>query len=159
MKKIAGLGIVVVTQPSFIYYSGDRYLKTVSEDQREHLYPIGSMFGNGVRIGFGSDFPVSDPNPMLGIHAAVTRMTENGNRVLPDQGIRVLDALRFYTLGAAAAGFEEDIKGSITPGKLADLVLLSEDPCTIDAEHIRDIRVRITVLDGRVVWSDDAFSF
>jgi predicted amidohydrolase YtcJ len=157
-KRLAARGITVVTQPSFIYISGDRYLETVSGEQLEHLYPIGSMLNSGLQLGFGSDFPISDPNPMIGVYAAVTRMTEGKNRLLPQQSIRVTDALHMYTSGAAAAGFEESIKGSITPGKLADIVMLSEDPCRVDPGDIKDIRVLITLLGGRVVWSDNGFS-
>ncbi len=152
IKRLAGLGITVVTQPSFLSYSGDRYLKTVPGGQLEHLYAVGSMRRNNLQIGFSSDFPISDPNPLVGIHAAVTRKTEGGNSVLPGQGITVADALRMYTLGAAAAGFDNNSRGSITPGKLADLVMLSENPCAIDADDIKDIRVIMTVLDGRIVW-------
>lgn len=158
LRRLAALGITVVTQPSFIHYSGDRYLKTVSGDQLEHLYPIGSMLHNGLQVGFSSDFPISDPNPMIGIYSAVTRMTDGKDTVLPRQAIQVMDAIRMYTLGGAAAGFEEGIKGSIAPGKLADLVMLSEDPCGVHASTIKDIRVMMTVLDGRVVWSDDTLS-
>jgi predicted amidohydrolase YtcJ len=157
-KKIAELAITVVTQPSFIFHSGDRYLQTVSPDQLKYLYPIGSLFRNRIRVGFSSDFPITDPNPLAGICAAVTRMTENDARVLPQEGIPVSDALRMYTLGAAAAGFEETIKGSITPGKHADLVLLSENPCEVDAGSIKNIRIVLTMLGGCVVWSDDVFS-
>ena len=83
LRRIADLGMTVVTQPSFIYSSGDRYLKTVSRDQRAHLYAIGSMIGCGLRVGFSSDCPISDANPIVGIQAAVTRMTEEGNVLLP----------------------------------------------------------------------------
>ncbi|MBN1568591.1 MAG: amidohydrolase [Acidobacteria bacterium] len=158
MKRLAACGITVVTQPSFIYFSGDRYLKTVSGDQLEHLYPIGSMFNSGLNLAFGSDFPISDPNPMIGIYAAVTRMTEDKDAVLPKQRIPVADALHMYTLGAAAVGFEDGIKGSISPGKLADLVMLSEDPCRVDPSRIKDIKVLMTVLNGRIVWSDDGIA-
>jgi predicted amidohydrolase YtcJ len=157
-QKIAELGITVVTQPSFIFFSGDRYLKTVSSNQFNYLYPIGSLFRNKIRVGFSSDFPISDPNPLTGIYAAVTRMTEGNSKVLPQEGVPVLDALRMYTLDAAAAAFEETIKGSISPGKLADLVMLSENPCEVDAGSIKDIRVLMTMLDGRIVWSDDTLS-
>jgi predicted amidohydrolase YtcJ len=156
MKRLAASGIGIVTQPSFIYFSGDRYLKTVSDAQQEHLYPIGSMLKNGIAVGFGSDFPISDPNPLTGVYSAVTRMTEANNIVLPQQGISVSDALRMYTMEAAAAGFEEEIKGSIVPGKLADLVLLNEDPRRINARDIKNIRVLMTMLDGRVVYENDA---
>jgi predicted amidohydrolase YtcJ len=151
-RKLSNLGITVVTQPSFIYYSGDRYLETVADDQRKALYPVGSLRRSGLPIGFGSDFPISDPNPLVGICAAVTRMTESGRTLLPRQKIAVSDAIGMYTLGSAAAAFEEESKGSIRPGKVADLVMLSEDPYKIEAAHIKDIQVLMTILDGKVVW-------
>jgi predicted amidohydrolase YtcJ len=157
LRKIAGLGIAVVTQPSFIYFSGDRYLKTVAEDKRAHLYAIGSMLRQGLRVGFGSDFPIADPDPMTGIQAAVTRITEEGRSVVPGETISVPDALMAYTCGAAAANFEDGIKGSITEGKLADMVLLSEDPRAVDPGHIKDIRAIMTVLGGRIAWNDSPF--
>jgi len=155
-RRIADLGITVVTQPSFIYFSGDRYLRTVSEDQRPYLYAIGSMMGQGLRVGFSSDFPISDANPMTGIQAAVTRMTEGDNSFFPREGISVTDALRAYTHEAAAAGFEEKIKGSISAGKLADMILLDEDPRAVDPRRIKDIRIVLTMIGGRIVWRDPA---
>jgi predicted amidohydrolase YtcJ len=157
IERISNLGITVVTQPSFLYFSGDRYLKTVPESQQAHLYCIGSWFERGLPIGFGSDFPIAEPNPLIGVQAAVTRMSESRNPISSKQGIPVSDALRMYTLGAAAAGFEERIKGSITPGKLADLILLNANPCELDAGGIQDIRVIMTMLDGRIAWSDGTF--
>ena len=157
LRRIADLGITVVTQPAFIYSSGDRYLKTVSRDQRAHLYAIGSMIGCGLPVGFSSDCPISDPNPIAGIQAAVTRMTEEGNVLLPRERVSVSDALLAYTQGAAAANFEDDIKGSITRGKLADLVMLSDDPRTVNPAGIKDIRTVMTMLGGRMVWSEAAF--
>jgi predicted amidohydrolase YtcJ len=153
-RRIADLGMMSVTQPSFIYFNGDRYLKTVPAKQLPHLYGVGSMQRNGIRIGFSSDCPIAEANPLVGICAAATRMTETGERLFPEEGIPVADALRMYTRGSAEAAFEEGIKGSIAPGKLADLVVLSEDPRAIDPCGIKDIRVVMTVLGGRIVWSD-----
>ncbi len=153
LRRIKELGITVVTQPSFIYYSGDRYLKTVPSGQLEHLYPICSIVRSGVPAAAGSDSPVSDPNPLVGICAAVARLTKSGQRVLPQQGVSIDDALRMHTLGAAVAGFEEGIKGSISPGKLADMVILSEDPLTVDPDRIKDIHVTMTILGGRIAYS------
>jgi predicted amidohydrolase YtcJ len=150
LRQLARLGTVIVTQPGFLYYSGERYLQTLPKDQLDHLYPIGSMLENGLRVGIGSDFPIADPNPMVSICAAVTRRAENGG-TLPQQGIRVLDAIRMHTLDAAAASFEEQVKGSLTPGKLADMVLLNENPFGVDSADIRDIEVIMTVLGGRVI--------
>lgn len=152
LRKLAGLGITIVTQPSFIYYSGDRYLKTVPDDQRENLYAINSMLSNGLSLGSSSDFPISDPNPLVGLCAAVTRLTQEGRSICPQQRIGLADAIRMYTLGAAAAGFEEKVKGSITPGKVADLVILDEDPFAVPPDRIKDIQVVMTIIGGRTVW-------
>ncbi len=152
LRRLGELHITVVTQPSFIYFNGDRYLETVPSDELEHLYPLDSIVRSGLPVAAGSDFPICDPNPLVGIGAAVNRTTESGKRVLPQQGISVSAALKMYTLGAAGAGCEEGIKGSISPGKFADLVLLEEDPFAVDPVRIKDIRAMMTILDGKVVW-------
>jgi predicted amidohydrolase YtcJ len=151
IRKLARMGVTAVTQPSFIYYNGDRYRETVSDDEQKDLYPIGSLQRAGLAIGFASDFPISDPNPLTGICAAVTRMTESGRTLLPQQKVSVPDAFAMYTLGSAAAAFEEEVKGSICPGKVADLVMFDEDPYKIEAGCIKDIQVLMTIVDGNVV--------
>jgi len=118
------------------------------------LYPIGSMLKSGLRIGFSSDFPISDPNPLVGICAAVTRMTEAGDSVSTDEGIPLHKALEMYTMGSAAASFQEETKGSLCPGKVADIIMLDEDPFGIEAARIKDIRVLMTILEGRIVWEN-----
>jgi predicted amidohydrolase YtcJ len=157
MKKIAGLGIAVVTQPSFIHYHGDRYLATVPDSQLPYLYPVGSLLRNGLMVGASSDFPMADPNPLVSACASVARMTEGGKKISAWEGVAIYEALKMHTLGAAAAGFEEGIKGSISPGKVADLVVLSEDPFMVDPDQIKHIRVRMTILDGKVAWADSKF--
>jgi predicted amidohydrolase YtcJ len=152
MRRIAELGITIVTQPSFIYFNGERYLKTVAADQLGHLYAIGAMIKHDLHLGFSSDFPVSDPNPMIGIEAAVARLTDQRNPVNLSEKISVSDALRAYTRGAAWACFEDEAKGSITEGKLADLVMLDGDPRTTDPGLIHNIRPAMTVLGGQIVW-------
>ncbi len=152
VQRLARLGITVVTQPAFLFHSGDRYLETVPLNDLPNLYPIGAMAREGLRIGFSSDFPISEPNPMVGIHAAVTRLTESGRRIHPEQGIGIAEALRMYTLDAAAAGFEETTRGSLSPGKFADLIMLDDNPLTASVDRLKDIRVEMTVLGGRIVW-------
>jgi predicted amidohydrolase YtcJ len=152
MRKIAALGIVVVTHPAFIHYHGDRYLAQVPGDRLPHLYAMRSFLRNGLIVGSGSDFPSADPNPLVSISAAVTRKTQAGETVSKQQGITVSEALISHTLGAAAAGFEEGIKGSISPGKIADLVVLQEDPFRVDPGQIKNIQVQFTILNGNVVW-------
>jgi predicted amidohydrolase YtcJ len=151
-KRLASLGIMVVTQPSFIYYNGDRYLKTVPKPNLEHLYPLSTLIKNGVVVAGSSDCPVVPANPIFGIYSAVSRKTEAGDFVLPDEQVTPLEAIKMYTLDAAKATSEERMKGSIEPGKLADLVVLSGDPTKLTADEIKDIDVEMTILDGKVVW-------
>jgi predicted amidohydrolase YtcJ len=151
-KRLASLGIMVVTQPSFIYYNGDRYLKTVPKPNLEHLYPLSTLIKNGVAVAGSSDCPVVPANPIMGVYSAVSRKTEAGDFVLPHEQITPLEALKMYTQVAAKATSEERVKGSIEPGKLADLVVLNGDPTKLPANEIKDIEVEMTILDGEVVW-------
>jgi predicted amidohydrolase YtcJ len=151
-KRIASLGIMVVTQPNFIYYNGDRYLRTVPEQNLKHLYPLSTLLKSGVTVAGSSDCPVAPSNPIIGIYCAISRKTEAGAPVLPEEAIPAWEALRMYTRDAAKATFEERMKGSIEPGKLADLVVLSGDPTNLPADEIKDIEVEMTILHGEVVW-------
>jgi predicted amidohydrolase YtcJ len=153
LEKLAKLGGMVVTQPAFLFYEGERYLKTVPAEQLECLYPVDAMLENGLKVGAGSDAPIADPNPLVSIGAAVARRSENGSR-LPGQGVDLHQSIKMHTLDAAGAGFEEKIKGSLSPGKIADFVLLSDNPFSMPADRIRDIRVIMTVLGGRIAWSE-----
>ena len=151
-KRIGDLGIMVVTQPVFLYYGGDRYLETVPSEQLENLYPIKRLIKYHVRVAAGSDFPIVKPNPLMGIYAAVTRMSENGKPLLPDEAIERLEALRMYNDTAAAASFEEQEKGSIAVGKTADLIVLNNDPTRVNAAEIKTIKVEMTIIDGEIAW-------
>ena len=152
LNRLAGSGVVVVTQPGFLYRSGRRYLSEVAQEAQPSLYRIGSFVKAGVCVAFGSDAPVIEPNPLVGIYAAVTRRAETGELLGESERISAQEALRMYTLGGAYAAFQEEDKGSIEAGKLADLVLLDEDPTGVEAEGIRNIKARLTVIGGRVVW-------
>jgi len=151
-KHIASLGITVVTQPTFIHYNGERYLKTVPETQLKYLYPLKTLLQHKINVAGSSDCPIVPPNPLTGLYAAVTRMDETGNVVGEDEKIRSIDALRMYTQNAARAMFEEGIKGTIKPGELADLVVLNADPTQLKPDEIKDIKVEMTLIDGEVVW-------
>ena len=152
LKRLKKLGLVIVTQPPFIYYNGERYLATVPESQLPWLYRIRSPLASGVVVAGSSDSPVVPVNPLVGIYAAVTRRAESGQVLLPEERITVNEALALYTTNAAYASFEEKIKGSLSPGKLADIVVLSDDPSKIPPEQIKDIKVEMTIIGGEVVW-------
>lgn len=151
-KRIASLEMMVVTQPSFIFYNGDRYLRTVPDSNLQHLYPIGTLMKNNVVVAGSSDCPIVPASPLIGIYSAISRRTEKGHSILPEEGILPVEALRMYTEYAARAAFEEKIKGSITPGKVADLVVLNGDPTKLPPDEIKNIKVEMTLLNGEVVW-------
>ncbi|MDY6843139.1 MAG: amidohydrolase [Thermodesulfobacteriota bacterium] len=143
---------IVICQPSFLYYMGQRYLDEVPTAQMSWLYPFGSMQRYGIKTVFSSDLPLVPCNPFMGIYAAVTRKVETGKTLSRRESISVLDALRMYTLEGAYASSEEEVKGSISPGKLADLIVISDDPTQIDPEALKDLKVVMTIIDGHIVW-------
>jgi predicted amidohydrolase YtcJ len=152
LERLRKLGAVIVTQPPFVYYSGERYLATVAASQLRWLYRIRSPLENGLVVAGSSDSPVVPGNPLVGMYAAVTRKAESGQELLPEEAVSASQALALYTVNAAHTSFEEGIKGSIAPGKLADIAVLSDDPTQVPAERIKDIRVEMTMLGGEVVW-------
>lgn len=152
-KQLAALGVMVVTQPAFVYFHGDRYLQTVAAEQLPNLYPIATLFKEGVMVAGSSDCPIVPPDPLIGIYSATARRSSTGRPVSANEGIGCLVALQMYTQSAALAGFEEMHKGSIAPGKLADLVLLNGDPLKLPVDEIKDLEVEMTVLDGKIVWN------
>jgi len=116
------------------------------------LYRIKSPLESGLVVAAASDAPVVPVNPLVGIYGAVTRKAGSGQVLLPEEAITPGQALALYTVNAAYASFEEDIKGSISPGKLADIVVLSDDPTKVPPERIKDIKVELTIIGGEVVW-------
>ena len=154
LEKLAGSDVVIVSQPPFVYYSGERYLATVKPDILPWMYRIKSPLESGLVVAGSSDTPVVPHNPLIGIYAAVTRKTESGQDFYPEEAVTPHQALAMYTINAAYSAFEEDTKGSITPGKLADMVVLSDDPTRVPPEEIRDIKVDMTILGGEVVWEN-----
>jgi predicted amidohydrolase YtcJ len=154
-KRLSRPGAVIVSQPAFIYYSGERYLAQVSEGAQRWLYPFKSLLESGLVVAASSDSPVVPGNPLVGIYAAVTRRDESGQTVLPSEAISAKQALEMYTINAAYASHEEDLKGSISPGKLADMVMLSRDPLAGAPEEIKDVSVEMTIIGGKVVWGEE----
>ncbi|MFH1775237.1 MAG: amidohydrolase [Chloroflexota bacterium] len=152
LKRLSKLKALVVTQPPFLYYSGERYLAEVPQSQQPWLYRLNSFLSNGITVAASSDSPVAPNNPLIGIYAAVTRRAEAGVELPAAERIPADAALAMYTINAAYASFEERIKGSLTGGKLADMVVLSHDPLTSPPEQLKDIRVEMTIIDGRVAW-------
>jgi predicted amidohydrolase YtcJ len=124
-------------------------------ERLQSSYAWKSLLDAGATLAFGSDWPVAPLDPILGIYAAVTRRTLDGrnpNGWIPEQRITVAQAVNAYTMGSAFAEHQERVKGSIEPGKLADLVVLSQDIFTIPPDAIAKTTVEITIFDGRIIY-------
>jgi hypothetical protein len=122
------------------------------ERARDGAYVWQSLMKSGALVTNGTDVPVEDIDPIASFYATVTRKIADGTPFYPDQAMTRLEALKSYTINNAIAAFEEDIKGSITPGKLADIVVLSKDIMTVPDEEIRDATVAYTILGGKIVY-------
>ena len=152
-ERIASAGIMVVSNPAFIHYSGQRYLKTVAPSQLNYLYPFSSLMKKGVQVAAGSDAPIAPVNPLAGIYGAVTRKARGNGIVVEKEKIGVYEAVAMFTVMAARSSFDENQKGIIAPGKIADLVVLSDNPFTVPEEEIKNLRVEVTIIGGKVVYS------
>lgn len=157
IQRFADDQVIASMQPYHCIDDGRWAEKRVGHERAETTYAFRSLLDAGATLAFGTDWPVAPLNPLFTIYGAVTRRTLDGKNPdgwIPEQKITVEEAVRAYTLGAAFAEFSEKEKGTISPGKLADLVLLSEDIFTIEPVAIEQVRVVLTVMDGRVVFDD-----
>ena len=155
IARFGKLGIVASMQPYHAIDDGRWAEKRIGHERARTSYAWKSMLNAGAELAFGSDWPVAPLDPLLGIYAAVTRATLDGKNPggwFPEERLTVEDALRAYTLGAAYAAFQEKEKGAISPGKLADVVVLSDDLLRIRPERIKDVQVDITIVGGKVVY-------
>src|SRR5215472_2054008 len=158
-ERFAQLHVIASVQPYHGIDDGRFAESHIGHDRASRTYAFRTFLDHGVRLAFGTDWEVAPLNPMLTVYAAVTRATldgKNPNGWFPEQKLSVAEAIEAYTMGSAYAEFQEKEKGSITPGKLADMVLLSDDIFTIAPEKIRDVRVLRTFVGGRMVFDDAA---
>ena len=154
-KRFAHLGVYASVQPYHAIDDGRWAEKRIGHERCKTTYAFRSFLDNGVKMCFGSDWTVAPLNPLLGIYAAVTRRTIDGATPqgwFPEQKITVKEAIEAYTMNNAYAAYEENEKGSITVGKLADLVVLEEDILSIDPVKIEKVKVAMTILGGKVVY-------
>jgi predicted amidohydrolase YtcJ len=147
------LGVIVTAQQPLLFTLADGFRRYIGPDRTRDIEPLRMYLDRSTQpVGGGSDSPVTPYEPLLGIWSSVTRQTQQAGVQGLHWRISVEEALRMYTLGSAYAAFEETRKGSIEPGKLADLVVLDQDPRAIEPEALRDIKVVQTFVDGRCVF-------
>jgi predicted amidohydrolase YtcJ len=153
--RFAQLHVVASVQPYHAIDDGRWAEGRIGHDRASRTYAFRTFLNHGVRLALGTDWDVAPLNPMLTVYAAVTRATLDGKNLngwFPEQELTVPETVEAYTMGSAYAEFQENEKGSITAGKLADMVLLSDDIFSIAPEKIRDVKVLKTIIGGKIVW-------
>lgn len=151
IEKIKKLGVLPSLFATMAWFHGDKVKRGIDPEKEKWLCPFRSFFDAGVPISGHSDYPANPYHPRLGIYSQVMRTTRDANLPIgPEQGISVLEALRTWTINAAYATFDENIKGSIEPGKLADLVVLNQDPLQIPSQDIKELKVMMTIIGGEI---------
>jgi len=147
IEAIKKLNLIASCQPTFILSEFDWLEKRFGAKRCNIIYPFKSIIDAGIVVASGSDGPVEDPNPVLGLHAMVNR-----EGFIPDEVISVEEALKTYTINGAYAAFEENIKGSIDIGKLADFAILDRNPLKVPKNEIKAIQVIETIIRGKTVF-------
>ncbi len=158
-RRFAELGVIASVQPHHAIDDGPWAQRRIGPDRVRRAFAYRSMLDAGAKLALGSDWWVAPINPLLTIHAAATRRLPGdteGSGWIPEQRITVEEAVHAYTVGSAYASGEEDVKGSIETGKLADFAVLSADIFNIPLEQIRTTNVFMTIFDGRPVFSRQA---
>ena len=150
IRRTAALGVIPVPQGVFISDFGDGMAAAVDPELRDQIYRVKSLADAGIVLNGSSDSPVSDANPLTSIRDMVLRLTGSGEVLGPPERVSVEDAVRAYTYGSAYAVGQENDKGTLSAGKLADFITLTDDLFEIEPERITDQRVTATVVGGEV---------
>lgn len=160
IERMASLGIYADAQAAWFYKDADA-MKTILGDQRIKTFlPYRSLLDGGVVVNGGSDHMVKrDPdqsinpyNPFLAMWSMITRTTERGYVIVLGEAVSREEALKIYTINNAGASFEESLKGSIEPGKLADIAILSDDLLTCPVGQIKNIKADLTIVGGKIIY-------
>ena len=154
VARFKELDVIASMQPYHAIDDGRWADKRIGAERAKSAFAFRSLIDSGAVVAFGSDWWVAPISPLLGIYAAVTRRTLDGKHPVgwvPEQKVSVAEAIHAYTVAAAYASGEEQIKGSLEPGKLADAVVLSNDILVIDPVLIEKVQVLITIFDGKVI--------
>jgi hypothetical protein len=152
INRIKNLGVLPSSSIGFLYELGPAHLLGIGEERAKRYFPHRTYLEKGIISVGNSDWFVTSANIVQQIYGAVTRKGYTGDVIGAEQAISVMDAIRLYTINGAYASFEEKIKGSIELGKLADMVVLDRDIFTIPKEEIKDTKVAMTIVGGKIIY-------
>jgi hypothetical protein len=153
LRRCRALDVIAVPQTVFLPALGSAFRRYLPDEYIPRCYPIRAMLDTGLTVALSSDAPVvPDDNPLLGMKAALDRLDPTGNPIAPEQAITAPEALYAYTMGGAIASGDESNRGSLTPGKWADLTILSGDPLSTPAAELLGIQVQQTYVGGQLAY-------
>jgi predicted amidohydrolase YtcJ len=159
LDRMNELGVIPSFFSAHTFYWGDWYInEALGLDRARRISPLRSALKRGMKFANHTDAPVTPPDQLMVIHSAVNRTSRGGVIVGPEERISPMNALRAVTIWGAYLYFEENEKGSIEPGKRADLVVLSANPLTVDVAAIKDIKVLQTIKDGKTIYDAAAMT-
>ncbi|MBN1682177.1 amidohydrolase [Candidatus Bathyarchaeota archaeon] len=153
LERIKSLGVTPSSSIGYMYQLGDQYLENFSIERSRWLHPHKTMINMGIIAGGNSDAPVAYYSPFIQMYSAVTRKTNSGTIIGPEEAISIKDALKIYTWNGAYLSKEETLKGSIEVGKLADLIILDRDITDLPPEELLNVKVLTTIVNGKIVFS------
>lgn len=152
IRRIKELDISVVSNPGFFHENAEAYTRYYG-DRVDLMFPLKTYLEEGITVALGSDSPVIEVDPMIGVYSAMRREDKRSGVVAGEcQCIGLMDALRMYTINGAYVSCEEDIKGSLEPGKLADMIVLSENILETPVENIKSVKTDMTMIDGKILY-------
>jgi len=154
IDQVRQMSLYIVSQANFFSLLGDGFREAYGPERSRELYRFRTLLEQGIRLGFSSDAPVADPNPLIGIRDAILRRTASGKDFGPAESLTAGQALSLYTREAAYFSFEEKERGTIEEGKWADFAILDKDPTRVAPEEIPNCKVKMTVVGGKIVYSE-----
>jgi predicted amidohydrolase YtcJ len=154
IDQVQEMNLYIASQANFFSLLGDGFMEAYGPERSRELYRFRTLLKKGVRLGFSSDAPVAEPNPLIGIRDAICRRTLSEKEFGPAECLTAEQALSLYTREAAYFSFEEKERGTLEEGKWADFAVLDKDPTRVAPEEIPSCKVKMTVVGGKVVYSE-----
>lgn len=152
IDRVEELGLYIASQANFFSLLGDGFIEAYGPERSQDLYRFNTFLKRGIKLGFSSDCPVAEPNPLIGVRDSICRKTPSGKDFGPSECITAEQAVALYTREAAYFSFEEKDRGTLKAGKFADLVVLAQDPMKVSPEAITECKVKMTVAGGKIVY-------
>ena len=151
-ERLIKLGVIDASANGFLHDLGDAYKANRGEEEMRWMWPHRTLIDRGIHAPGHSDCPVCTSNPWVGIYGLVTRKTSGGDTLYKGECISPLEAIKAYTIDGAYSVWEEDFKGSIEAGKIADLIVVDRDPLTIEHDDLKNVEVRLTMVNGKIAY-------